>query len=73
MLVLTRQPTQSLIITVPATAGPVEIELEIIDIRADGKVRIGTSAPRSVTIDRKEIHLEKQMEKRAIAARAVAP
>jgi carbon storage regulator len=48
MLVLTRQQREELVI-----AGKVRIH--ILDIQG-GRVRIGVSAPREVTIERKEVH-----------------
>lgn len=56
MLVLTRQRDESVIIT---TGSGVEIEVTVTEIRGD-KVRLGFTAPGSVTVDRREVHLAKR-------------
>lgn len=55
MLVLSRQKDESIII------GD-NIEITIVDIRGD-KVRLGITAPRKITVHRKEIYLAIQKEK----------
>jgi carbon storage regulator len=50
MLVLTRKKSQSLMI------GD-NIEITVIDVQ-DGQVKLGVSAPRDISIHRKEIYLE---------------
>src|SRR5579863_6799662 len=59
MLVLTRQRDDSIII------GD-EIEVKVVDIRGD-KVRLGITAPRSVTVHRKEIYEQIRDENKAAA------
>jgi len=59
MLVLTRYPGESIIIT---SASGCRIEISIIDVRGD-KVRLGIEAPRSVTVHRKEIQQRIDNEK----------
>ncbi|WHH61515.1 carbon storage regulator CsrA [Petroclostridium sp. X23] len=59
MLVLSRKKTQSIII------GD-NIEITIIDIQGD-QVRLGISAPRNITIHRKEVFLEIQEENKKAA------
>ena len=54
MLVLTRKKDQSIVIND-------NIEITILDVQGD-QVRIGVSAPRDVSIHRKEIFLEIQQE-----------
>lgn len=54
MLVLTRKKDQAIVIND-------NIEITVLDIQGD-QVRIGISAPRSVTIHRKEVYLEIQQE-----------
>jgi carbon storage regulator len=48
MLVLTRWPGQSILI------GD-DIEVIIVEVRDNGRVRIGVDAPRTLQVDRKEI------------------
>lgn len=55
MLVLTRQKNESIMIGN-------NIEIVIVDIRGD-KVRLGITAPRSISVHRKEIYLAIQKEK----------
>lgn len=54
MLVLTRKRDESIMIG--------DIEVKVVDVKG-GKVRLGIKAPKSVTVDRREIYLEKQVEK----------
>ena len=56
MLVLSRQKDESIII------GD-DIEIIIVDIRGD-KVRLGISAPREISVHRKEIYEAIQREKK---------
>jgi len=55
MLVLSRQKDESIII------GD-DVEITIVDVRGD-KVRLGITAPRSVSVHRKEIYEAIQREK----------
>ncbi len=55
MLVLSRQKDESIII------GD-DVEVTIVDVRGD-KVRLGISAPRSISVHRKEIYEAIQREK----------
>src|SRR3954468_23652208 len=52
MLVLSRLRDESVMIGN-------DVEVKVVDIRGD-KVRLGFLAPRSVSVDRKEIHEQKQ-------------
>ncbi len=64
MLVLTRRLDQSIIIGDPQK--PEEcIEVVVVEVRGD-QVRLGVKAPRSVTVDRKEIWEDKQRKKAAL-------
>lgn len=60
MLVLTRKLDQSITIGDPAGEDQA-VEITIIEVKGD-QVRLGINAPRDVTVDRKEIWLEKQGE-----------
>ena len=60
MLVLTRRLNQSIKI------GD-DIEITVIEVRGD-QVRLGVSAPRDVSVHRKEVYLQIQQENRAAAA-----
>lgn len=55
MLVLSRQKDESIII------GD-DVEITIVDVRGD-KVRLGITAPRNITVHRKEIYEAIQKEK----------
>lgn len=55
MLVLTRRQDESIIIED-------DIEITVVDIRG-GKVRLGITAPRSVSVYRKEVYNAIQKEK----------
>jgi carbon storage regulator len=55
MLVLSRQKDESIII------GD-DVEVTIVDVRGD-KVRLGISAPKSITVHRKEVYEAIQREK----------
>ncbi len=57
MLVLTRRLNQSIKI------GD-EIEITVIEVRGD-QVRLGVTAPRDVSVHRKEVYLQIQQENRA--------
>jgi carbon storage regulator len=59
MLVLTRQRDESIMV------GD-DVEVTLVDIRGD-KVRIGITAPRHVSVHRKEIYEAIQRENRAAA------
>ena len=59
MLVLTRKKEQSIIISD-------DIEITVVDVQGE-QVRLGISAPKNVSIYRKEIYLEIQKENRAAA------
>lgn len=59
MLVLTRKKNESIVIND-------NIEITIVDVQGD-QVRIGISAPKSVSIYRKEIFLEIQAENKRAA------
>jgi carbon storage regulator len=56
MLVLTRRPGETVVIGK---------EIQVVILAVNGaQVRVGISAPPSVTVDREEIHLRKQREAR---------
>ena len=59
MLILTRKKDESIVIND-------RIEVKVISIE-DGKVKLGISAPKDVTIHRKEIYLEIQQENQQAA------
>jgi cytosine deaminase len=59
VLVLTRQRDQSVVIGC-------DVEVKVVDIRGD-HVRLGFTAPRSMTIDRMEIFQQKQIRPKASA------
>lgn len=65
MLVLTRRLNQSIKI------GD-EIEITVIEVRGD-QVRLGVTAPRDVSVHRKEVYLQIQQENRAASAAPDAP
>lgn len=60
MLVLTRRLNQSIKI------GD-DVEITVIEVRGD-QVRLGVTAPRDISVHRKEIYLQIQQENRAAAA-----
>jgi carbon storage regulator len=53
MLILTRKCGQSLIINN-------DIEVKVLEVK-NKLVKLGVSAPKSITVDRKEIHRSKQL------------
>lgn len=59
MLVLTRKKNQAIVIND-------DIEITVIDIQGD-QVRLGVSAPRNVSVHRKEVYLEIKQENRKAA------
>ena len=61
MLVLTRRPDESLQI------GP-DVEVKVLRI-GDSHVVIGVTAPKSIEVDRTEVYLRKQAEKRCADAK----
>ncbi|PAB59365.1 carbon storage regulator CsrA [Anaeromicrobium sediminis] len=63
MLVLTRKKNQSILIDD-------HIEITIVGIE-EGKVKVGISAPKDVTILRKEVYLEIQEENKKAASGSV--
>lgn len=52
MLVLSRAPGESIIIGI----GDSSVEVSVIEIRIDGKVRLGINAPKSISVHRREIY-----------------
>ncbi len=62
MLVLTRRANQSIIIGN-------DIVVTVLEIRGD-QVRLGITAPRSVSVHREEVYAEIQRENREAAERA---
>lgn len=68
MLVLTRRPEESLVLTVPGTGEPIVVAVLGVD---GDKVRLGVQAPRSVTVLRQEL-CEAVREQNLAAARRVA-
>ena len=62
MLALTRKKGEALMLNN-------NIEVTILEIRGD-QVKIGVSAPKEVTIYRKEVHLQIQKENEAAASEA---
>lgn len=65
MLVLTRKPNEDIII------GD-NIRITVVEI-APGRVKIGVSAPKSVRVDRAEVHEKKQQEPTPPAPVPVVP
>ena len=59
MLVLTRSKNESIILTTPVG----RVEIVLIDVGRDGKVRLGIEAPRSVAVHRAEIQMKIDKEK----------
>jgi carbon storage regulator len=59
MLVLSRQKDESIII------GD-DVEVTIVDVRGD-KVRLGITAPKEISVHRKEVYEAIQREKKAAA------
>lgn len=59
MLALTRKVDQGIVING-------NIEIKVLDVQ-DGKVRLGISAPKDVSIHREEIYLEIENENKAAA------
>lgn len=53
MLILARKRGQSLIING-------DIEVKILEVK-NGQVKVGISAPKKITVDRKEVHQGKQL------------
>jgi carbon storage regulator len=67
MLVLTRKTTQSIMI------GD-DIEITVLAVGRDGKVRIGITAPKTVSLWRKEVYLQLRAgDAPAVAAGDAAP
>jgi carbon storage regulator len=65
MLVLSRQKDESIII------GD-DVEVTIVDVRGD-KVRLGITAPKEITVHRKEVYEAIQREKKAAAEKQKQP
>jgi len=63
MLVLTRRTGETVIIGDPKKPEKC-IEVQVVEAHGD-QVQIGINAPRSVTVDRKEVWEDKQQEGRA--------
>ncbi len=59
MLILTRYVNDEVVMT---TADGTEIVVKLIEIIHRGEARIGFHAPKSVRIDRREIHAKRQLE-----------
>jgi len=67
-LILQRETSQSVVCVVPPSDRETVIHTTIEEIRG-GKVRVGTSAPDDVIVDREEIYHDKLRSKREMAAR----
>lgn len=67
MLILTRNVGQRLIITTPSGE---TIAVQIMTSR--GTVKVGIDAPKSITVDREEIHERKKSEDREAPAPSMA-
>ncbi len=67
MLVLSRQRDESIIIG----EGDDKVEITIVDVRGD-KVRLGITAPREISVHRKEIYEAIQREKEQAAKEQAA-
>mgnify|MGYP000563172701 CR=1 FL=1 len=65
MLVLTRRPEESLVLTLPGAGEPIVVAVLGVD---GDKVRLGIQAPRSVTVLRREL-CEAVREQNLAAAR----
>ena len=61
MLVLTRGPDESIII------GD-NVIVTIIEVRGDGKVRVGICAPKEISVHREEVYVAIQREKNGESA-----
>ena len=59
MLILARKPGENLIIT---TASGEEIKISVRRKSRGEQIHLGIDAPRSVTVDREEVHLRKLAE-----------
>jgi len=59
MLVLTRFKNESIILTTPVG----RVEIVLIDVGRDGKVRLGIEAPKSIEVHRAEIQMLIDKEK----------
>lgn len=55
MLILTRYPDQSVIITVPPSTTPTRVKVIVVD---GARIRMGIEAPVQVIVNRKEIQDE---------------
>lgn len=63
MLVLSRYPGQGIVID----GGRIELVIVEVDFRT-GAVKVGIEADRSISADRKEVHLRKMQEREATNA-----
>lgn len=55
MLVLSRKPSETIVLTVPPSTAPTRIEVTLIDIRSGHRARLGVTAPREVEVHRLEV------------------
>lgn len=67
MLVLSRKSQQKIILSIPQGDGSFEtVEIIVLSLENEAggkKVRLGINAPRSITIDREEIHKERLLNR----------
>ncbi|MCK9223904.1 MAG: carbon storage regulator CsrA [Candidatus Muirbacterium halophilum] len=63
MLVLTRKKNQSIIIAD-------NIEIVVVDIKGD-QIKIGVNAPKNISVHRKEVYEEIQMENKLAATNKI--
>ena len=61
MLVLSRSPLESIVITLPPSTEPSRVEVIVVAVRGD-RARLGFEASREVTIHRKEVQDEIDQE-----------
>lgn len=54
MLVLSRKTNERVVISVPPSAEPTEVVVQVVDIHG-GKARLGIQAPKTATIHREEV------------------
>lgn len=68
MLILTRRVGETEIIEVPPSTETTRIDITVLGVKGN-QVRLGTNAPKHVSVDREEIYQRKQQENQNHAER----
>lgn len=76
MLILSRRPADEIIIgpvTVPGSTDTAVVTLRVIEVYADGRVRIGIDCDRRIAVDRMEVRRARERDAANAQAKETPP